>query len=308
MSELSSPAYSLELPLADEEAEAPRPSQIRTSVLGLGGSLILHLAACLALWFFLAPAPGLGVGDMVGPGIGVMMVGLYEGLGDPLIDGDGQVGDGQPSGQTAEAAPPEPEPEPEPEPQPEPQPEPEVAPPAPDPEAINLTKPLPKPKAEPAPAPPKKQPVKKEKKVKAETAGARERPVGETPGSGRGAGTGSGPGGEGPGSGSGPKGGGGGGGGGGSVGGAKSYYGYITRLIQRKMVYPAEAKKAGLTGTVSVVFSITQGGQATNVRVSHSCGHLSLDQAAVAAVNRASPFPAPPGPATISIPLRFGLR
>jgi protein TonB len=92
----------------------------------------------------------------------------------------------------------------------------------------------------------------------------------------------------------------------------KSYidanYKYIVRLIRRKMVYPDEPKKKGISGTTTVAFSIDQNGQVSRVRVNRSSGDALLDEAALSAVQRAAPFPPPPAPANIAIPLIFRLK
>jgi protein TonB len=74
------------------------------------------------------------------------------------------------------------------------------------------------------------------------------------------------------------------------------------------MVYPQDAKKQGVTGTATVAFTIGGGGQVSRVRIDRSSGSQHLDEAALSAVRRAAPFPPPPAPANIAIPLVFGLK
>ena len=87
----------------------------------------------------------------------------------------------------------------------------------------------------------------------------------------------------------------------------KAHYAYIQRRIKKHLVYPAQARRMGLQGTATVSFVIQHDGEARDIRVIRSCGHESIDQAAVEAVTRASPFPAPPKPARIVIPIRLSL-
>jgi protein TonB len=85
-------------------------------------------------------------------------------------------------------------------------------------------------------------------------------------------------------------------------------YQYLQRRIRDKLVYPAPARKAGIQGVAEVVFTIHGDGRAGAVTVRTSSGHAILDEAAVAAVLAAAPFPRPPAPARIAIPISFRLR
>ena len=87
----------------------------------------------------------------------------------------------------------------------------------------------------------------------------------------------------------------------------KAHYAYIQRRIKKHLVYPAQARRMGLQGTTTVSFIIQHNGEARDIRVVRSCGHESIDQAAVEAVTNASPFPAPPKSARIIIPIRLSL-
>lgn len=84
---------------------------------------------------------------------------------------------------------------------------------------------------------------------------------------------------------------------------ATNYAGQVARHLLRFKRYPPEARARGQSGTASVAFSVNGAGNAQGVRLVRSSGHASLDQEAVAMVQRASPFPPPPngraGPFTV---------
>ena len=73
---------------------------------------------------------------------------------------------------------------------------------------------------------------------------------------------------------------------------------------------PAGSTAAQAQGVVVVAFSVTASGSAAGIRVARSSGHGVLDQAALGAVRRASPFPPPPpgAPRSFSVPMRFNAR
>ena len=85
-------------------------------------------------------------------------------------------------------------------------------------------------------------------------------------------------------------------------------YNYIQRLIRAKLTYPSQARRAGIQGVTEVGFTIHEDGSISNVILRSSSGHAILDDAAIAVVFAAAPFPRPPTPARIAIPLIFSLR
>jgi protein TonB len=86
-------------------------------------------------------------------------------------------------------------------------------------------------------------------------------------------------------------------------------FNYIQRRIKEKLTYPAEAKRAGMQGTVEAVFTVHPDGKVTGVSVRVSSGQILLDKAAVDAIYAAAPFrPAPPGAVKIAVPVSFKLR
>ncbi|MEW6586951.1 MAG: energy transducer TonB [Nitrospirota bacterium] len=82
---------------------------------------------------------------------------------------------------------------------------------------------------------------------------------------------------------------------------------YIRDMIQKKITYPALAKRMGWEGKVIVSFLISARGEAMDIIVSKSSGHKVLDDNAADAVRNASPFPKPPAKAQIIIPILYSL-
>jgi protein TonB len=74
--------------------------------------------------------------------------------------------------------------------------------------------------------------------------------------------------------------------------------------------YPEAARERGATGVATVRFALDGGGAVTLADLAQSSGDRALDDAALAAVRRASPLPAPPtgAPRDYSAPIRFELR
>jgi protein TonB len=89
---------------------------------------------------------------------------------------------------------------------------------------------------------------------------------------------------------------------------AKGNYLYIRKRILRHLHYPLQAQRLGLQGTATIAFVIDRQGRAQTIQVAVSSGYESIDQAAMEAVQDASPFPPPPEAARISIPIVLKLR
>lgn len=91
-----------------------------------------------------------------------------------------------------------------------------------------------------------------------------------------------------------------------------SYAARVQQHYARYKSYPAAARDREVRGTVRIGFTLNAAGGVTSVRLVASSGAAVLDEAAVAAARRASPFPAIPpelGRSSIpfTIPVRFSL-
>ncbi|NGZ04866.1 MAG: energy transducer TonB [Magnetococcales bacterium] len=69
-----------------------------------------------------------------------------------------------------------------------------------------------------------------------------------------------------------------------------TYFARLKERVQQGWIYPAEAKRAGLSGTLSLRFTIERNGMITDIRVLNSSGVPILDEAALQAVRNLSPF------------------
>jgi protein TonB len=88
----------------------------------------------------------------------------------------------------------------------------------------------------------------------------------------------------------------------------KNNYDYIQRHIRNKLIYPPEARNAGVQGVAELSFVIHTDGHVSNVRVTASSGSETLDASAVEAIYSAAPFRPPPNQARMIIPVAFRLR
>lgn len=78
--------------------------------------------------------------------------------------------------------------------------------------------------------------------------------------------------------------------------------------VRRNLEYPAQARRLHLTGISKFSFIIKLNGRIEDLRLESGSGHHLLDEAARKAIQDAAPFPAPPVPARIVIPIKFSLR
>ncbi len=88
----------------------------------------------------------------------------------------------------------------------------------------------------------------------------------------------------------------------------KGNYEYIKKRIRQYLVYSPQAKRMGIQGLVYVAFTINRDGTAQNVELRASSGFDSLDESALEAVHRASPFAPPPQAARVVVPIQFSLK
>ena len=87
----------------------------------------------------------------------------------------------------------------------------------------------------------------------------------------------------------------------------------IVALLERNKRYPPASQSRGEHGVAQVFFSLDRAGRVIESRVLRSSGAAALDEEAIALLQRAQPFPAPPaempGPhVDLVVPIRFNLR
>jgi len=82
---------------------------------------------------------------------------------------------------------------------------------------------------------------------------------------------------------------------------------YIRKIIAANMIYPEPAREKELEGSLLLSFVIQENGSVTEVKVVKSSGHSILDEDAVATIYKSTPFPRPPFPAQLKIPITYKL-
>ncbi|GAB6082461.1 hypothetical protein JCM30471_34990 [Desulfuromonas carbonis] len=85
-------------------------------------------------------------------------------------------------------------------------------------------------------------------------------------------------------------------------------FAYIRDRVLQRLNYPAVARRNGWEGETRVAFLIRADGQIEHLRIEQSSGRPLLDRQALAAVDRAAPFPPPPVAAELILPVAFQLR
>ncbi len=85
-------------------------------------------------------------------------------------------------------------------------------------------------------------------------------------------------------------------------------YSYILAHIQRQVVYPQQARMMGISGKAVYSFIIRQDGHIDSLSLVSSAGFNALDAAGLKAIQKSAPFPSPPAPARIKVPIVFALQ
>ncbi len=87
----------------------------------------------------------------------------------------------------------------------------------------------------------------------------------------------------------------------------KKNFNYIKDGIQQNVIYPRQARMMGWQGRVILSFTINADGRVEGITVKESSGFALLDKKAIETVRKAAPFPSPPVPAELTIPIVFNL-
>jgi len=90
------------------------------------------------------------------------------------------------------------------------------------------------------------------------------------------------------------------------------YLDMVRLKIERYKAYPVSARQRNIEGLVVVVFVIGFNGDVSGLKVTNGSGDPALDNAAILAVKKASPFLSPPGkffsgPVRVKVPITFEL-
>lgn len=84
----------------------------------------------------------------------------------------------------------------------------------------------------------------------------------------------------------------------------------IRKRIEQAKFYPDWARSRGIEGTVELLFTLSANGSVVEVKILHSSGSPLLDEAAIEAVRRASPYPVMgdwPGTLQLQLPITYRL-
>lgn len=89
-----------------------------------------------------------------------------------------------------------------------------------------------------------------------------------------------------------------------------TYFNGVRRKIESRKKYPEASRRQGMEGKVVASFVINPDGTVSDLTVAEGSGFASLDEAALAAVNDAAPFPALPeglfkGSVPVKVPILF---
>ncbi|TWA61821.1 protein TonB [Azospirillum baldaniorum] len=97
--------------------------------------------------------------------------------------------------------------------------------------------------------------------------------------------------------------------GGGGADAMRVYLEEVRRRLQARLAVPAEARRLRLGGTVLVRFTVQRDGSVPgeSMAVLSGPGVAVLERAALETVARTAPFPPPPKPATVEVPVLFAV-
>ncbi len=89
----------------------------------------------------------------------------------------------------------------------------------------------------------------------------------------------------------------------------RAYLEEVRRRLQARLAVPAEARRLRLGGTVLVRFTVERDGSVPgdSMAVLSGPGVAVLERAALETVARTAPFPPPPKPATVEVPVQFSV-
>jgi len=92
-----------------------------------------------------------------------------------------------------------------------------------------------------------------------------------------------------------------------------SWHSRIVAQIERHKTYPEAARSRHERGEVRIAFSLDRLGHVIARQVARASGYAQLDEAAMAAVTRAEPFPPPPAAMpgdsfNFTVPIQFSIR
>jgi protein TonB len=88
----------------------------------------------------------------------------------------------------------------------------------------------------------------------------------------------------------------------------REQFAYIRERVMARLTYPPLARRQGWSGVVRVEFTIRDDGTIEDLRIVTSSGRSLLDRQALRAVQAAAPFPPPPAPAIIDLPVHFAIE
>lgn len=91
------------------------------------------------------------------------------------------------------------------------------------------------------------------------------------------------------------------------------YFALVSAHLNRRKVYPAQARQARQQGVVTVRFTVDRNGNVSGVSIKRSSGHELLDSATLELLQRVAPLPRMPGSmqrdnVTLSLPIDYSLR